>query len=85
MTYVSAILKHYLNRLTKDYLPNLREYHRCTQVGGKQLEKLLSYTRKIRQDSVGNLEELQKYIVAQTDVARTWSNLEGRYQIRKSS
>ena len=41
-------------------------------------EKLLSYTRRIRQDSVGNLEELRKYIVARG--SDMWSNFEGRNQ-----
>ena len=36
LTYVSTLLKHYWNLFIKEYLPSLREYHRCTQEGGKQ-------------------------------------------------
>ena len=33
---MSTLLKHYWNRFTKEYLPSLQEYHRCTQEGRKQ-------------------------------------------------
>ena len=58
---MSTLLKDYWNRFTKEYLLLLREYHRCTQEGGKlRKPETGEVVRRTHRDSVGNLEELQK-------------------------